>query len=239
MLIPGTIRRSVVAVLFAGVFGLGSVAPLRAVEFSTVVIDAGHGGNDQGTMWGGVKESMLTLQVAERLEVELQKRGLKTAMTRRSDVFTALCDRPEIANRYPRSIFVSIHFNSYPGPSRRGVETYYGRPESLPLARAIQGRMAARLKTENRGVKQRLDFRVLRVTNSPAVLLECGFISNPIERRLAVSDVYQNALVQAISDGIMAEHQQPPGIFSRTYHALLGWARDRVDELEGDLRPWL
>jgi N-acetylmuramoyl-L-alanine amidase len=190
-------------------------------------------------MWGGVKESMLTLQVAERLEAELQKRGLKTAMTRRSDVFLALCERPEIANRYPRSIFVSIHFNSHRSAIHRGVETYYGRLESLPLARAIQSRMVERLRAENRGVKQRLDFRVLRVTRGPAVLLECGFISNPIERRLARTEVYQNALVQSIADGIMAEHQQPPGIFLRTYHTLLGWARDRVDELQGDIRPWL
>ena len=105
------------------------------------------------------------------------------------------------------------------------------------LARSIQNKMVERLKTDNRGVKQRLDFKVLRETQSPAVLLECGFISNPVERRLSQTEVYQKALTEAIRDGIMAVHEQPPGIFLRTYNALLGWARHRVDQLERYFRP--
>lgn len=228
-------RRAVTLAAWLMAMGAGPAA--QAIEFHTVVVDAGHGGNDNGASRDGVRESQLTLKVAERLEALLKKEGLKTAMTRRSDVFIALGSRVEIANRYKSSIFVSIHFNSHPSSIHRGVETYYAGPASLVLARSIQNKMVERLKTDNRGVKQRLDFKVLRETQSPAVLLECGFISNPVERRLSQTEVYQKALTEAIRDGIMAVHEQPPGIFLRTYNALLGWARHRVDELERYFRP--
>ena len=234
---PGSIRRSGAALLAAWLFAMGAGGAAHAVEFSTVVIDAGHGGNDNGASRDGVLESALTLKVAERLEEALKQKGLKTAMTRRSDVFIALGSRVEIANRYEKSIFVSIHFNSHPSSVHRGVETYYGGPASLPLARAIQKRMVARLKTDNRGVKQRLDFKVLRETQSPAVLVECGFISHPVERRLSQTEVYQKALTEAIRDGIIEVHERPPGTFLRTYNALLGWVRHRVYQLERHFRP--
>jgi N-acetylmuramoyl-L-alanine amidase len=241
MNLRGTIHRRQAVLLVAWLMAMGGCGAAHAVEFATVVIDAGHGGNDKGASRDGVLESALTLKVAERLEEALKKKGLKTAMTRRSDVFIALGSRVEIANRHESSIFVSIHFNAHPNSIHRGVETYYGGPASLPLARSIQKRMVERLKTDNRGVKQRLDFKVLRETKSPAVLLECGFISHPVERRLSQTDTYQRILVQAISDGIMAVHEKPrwvgARIASRTYHTLLGWVRHRVDQLERQLRP--
>jgi N-acetylmuramoyl-L-alanine amidase len=241
---PGSIRRWQAVLLMPWIFAMGWGSAAHAVEFSKVVIDAGHGGNDKGASRDGVLESALNLQVAGRLEAELKRRGLKTAMTRRSDIYIALGSRVEIANRHESSIFVSIHFNAHPSSVHRGVETYYAGPASLPLARSIQKRMAERLRTENRGVKRRLDFKVLRETKSPAVLLECGFISHPIERRLAKTDVYQKVLVQAISDGIMAVHEKPAPkqwivsrLTSRTYDALLGWGRHRIDELQRHFRP--
>lgn len=237
----GAIRRRWAVLLAAWLMAMVGFHAARAVEFSTVVIDAGHGGNDKGASRDGVLESALTLKVAERLEEALKKKGLKTVMTRRSDVYVPLAERPEIANRHEFSIFVSIHFNAHPSSIHRGVETYYGGPASLRLAREIQKRMVERLKTDNRGVKQRLDFKVLRETKSPAVLLECGFISHPVERRLSQTDTYQRVLVQAICEGIMAVHEKPRWIVARkasgAYDAFLGWAGHRVDELERYLRP--
>jgi N-acetylmuramoyl-L-alanine amidase len=178
-------------------------AQMEATGFSTVVIDAGHGGKDKGAYWGGVRESQLTLQVAQRLEQLLKRRGMKTAMTRRSDVFVSLGSRVAVANRYGSSVFVSIHFNACTDRRYRGVETFYGGPAGRKLAQSIQSRLATRLKTSNRGVKPR-SFKVLRLTSSPAVLVECGFLSNTAERGRCKTTGYQQTTAQAICDGIMA-----------------------------------
>jgi len=175
----------------------------EAARFSTVVIDAGHGGNDKGAFRSGVRESYLTLQTAQRLEQLLKKKGFKTAMTRRSDAFVSLDSRVATANRYASSVLVSIHFNSCTDSRYRGVETFYGGPAGMTLAKAIQSRLAARLKTANRGAKQR-GFKVLRQTKGPAVLVECGFLSNPGERSRCKTSGYQQTAAQAICDGIMA-----------------------------------
>lgn len=124
-------------------------------------------------------------------------------MTRRSDIFVSLGSRVAIANRYRSAVFVSIHFNACGDSRYRGVETFYGGAAGSKLARAIQTRLASRLKTQNRGVKQR-DFKVLRLTRCPAVLVECGFLSHGSERARCRSAAYQQTAAQAICDGIMA-----------------------------------
>ncbi|WP_367873686.1 N-acetylmuramoyl-L-alanine amidase [Luteolibacter sp. Populi] len=175
----------------------------QAARFSSVVIDAGHGGKDKGAFWGGVRESHLTLQVAQRLERLLKNKGVKTAMTRRSDVFVSLGSRVGIANRHASALLVSIHFNACRSRSYRGVETFYGGAASRAIAQAVQSRLAARLKTNNRGVKLR-DYKVLRETKGPAVLVECGFLSHSGERARCKTGAYQQTAAQAICDGVMA-----------------------------------
>jgi N-acetylmuramoyl-L-alanine amidase len=181
---------------------LGLAAQAQA-RFSTVVIDAGHGGKDKGAYWGGVRESHLTLQVAQRLETLLKKKGLKTVMTRRSDVFVSLGSRVAIANRYRASVVVSVHFNACTDRRYRGVETFYAGQAGRKLAQSIQSRLAPRLKTNNRGVKRK-SYKILRLTLAPAVLVECGFLSNAAERSRCKTAGYQQTAAQAICDGVMA-----------------------------------
>lgn len=180
-----------------------SCGPATAGGFSTVVIDAGHGGKDKGAFHGGIRESRLTLGLAQRLEKLLAKKGLRTVMTRRSDVFVSLGRRVAIANRYRSAVFVSIHFNACGDPRYRGTEIFYGGPSSRKLAKSIQGRLASRLKTRDRGVKIR-PYKVLRLTRCPAVLVECGFLTNAAERARCRTAAYQQTAAQAICDGILA-----------------------------------
>jgi len=174
-----------------------------AARFSTVVIDAGHGGKDKGAYWGGVRESTLNLRVAVRLEALFKKRGIKTVMTRRSDVFVSLARRAGIANRYRSAVFVSVHFNASTNTSIRGAETYYWGTTGRMIAGAIQRRLPARVKVKNRGIRKR-GFTVLMKTRCPAVLVECGFISNRSERGRCATTWYQQTAAQAIYDGVMA-----------------------------------
>src|SRR5690606_10313069 len=177
--------------------------PPAEARITTVVIDPGHGGKDKGAFWGGVRESHLALQVAQRTEALLKKRGMRTVMTRRSDVFVSLPSRVAIANRQRHSVFVSIHFNACPDPRFRGVETFYWGAAGRSFAAQIQKRLAQRTGTLNRGVKRK-GFTVLVQTRMPAVLVECGFISHPSERARCRTGAYQQAVAQAICDGVMA-----------------------------------
>ncbi|WP_353567652.1 N-acetylmuramoyl-L-alanine amidase family protein [Haloferula sargassicola] len=186
--------------LFCGFLVLSAAT---AARFSTVIIDAGHGGKDKGAYWGGVRESTLNLGVARELEACLKKRGIRTVMTRRSDVFISLRGRANIANRYRNAVFVSIHFNASRNTRICGAETYYWGNQGRVLAGAIQRRLPARLKTYNRGIRKR-GLAVLVHTRCPAVLVECGFMSNRNERQRCATRWYQQTAARGIYDALMA-----------------------------------
>ena len=194
------LRKAVVICLTGGVL-LGAAA--SAAPFSTVIVDAGHGGKDKGSLWGGVRESNLNLAVAKDLEVLLKKRGIRTVMTRRSDVFISLQRRVDIANAQRNAVVVSIHFNASRATSVRGAETYYWSPAGKVLANAIQRRLAPRLGTRNRGI-HRKGYKMILSPRHTAVLVECGFISNPTERRRCSTRSYQQTTAKAICDGLIA-----------------------------------
>ncbi len=125
-------------------------------------------------------------------------------MTRRSDEFLSLKARSAIANRYRHAVFVSIHFNAHTNYRYHGVETYYYGEQGKRLAAHIHLRLLSKLKIRNRDTRQRKDLAVLRLTQCPAVLVECGYISNPYERRRAQRKSYQDSCAEAIASGIIA-----------------------------------
>src|SRR6266699_1328537 len=150
-------------------------------SFNTVVVDAGHGGKDSGAHRRyGPPEKMVTLDVAQRLDRNLRESQLKTVMTRSSDVFIPLDDRVTIENSQRKAIFVSIHFNDSRRRGIHGFETYYHSPVSSELANRIQAKLMTIPHSMNRGVHT-ANFRVLRLASYPAVLVECGFLSNRSE----------------------------------------------------------
>jgi len=176
----------------------------HARTVSRVIIDAGHGGKDKGAHRGSVYEKTLALSVARRAEVLLKAKGIPVTMTRRSDKFISLGDRAAIANRYKNAVFVSIHFNAHTSTRYHGVESYYYGTEGSKLASHIHLRLLSRLKIKNRHIRQRKDLAVLRRTLCPAVLIECGYISNYTERKRCTTSAYQYNCARAIADGVVA-----------------------------------
>jgi N-acetylmuramoyl-L-alanine amidase len=167
-----------------------------------IVLDAGHGGKDKGAFWKGVSESKLNLLVTNRVRASLKARGYKVAMTRTSDVFVSLSKRAEFGNRYRNSIFVSVHFNATSDTRVHGAETFYaGGKQGHYLASSIQSELVKKLKVTNRGARI-AKFTVLTATRFPAVLVECGFISNSKERERCKTSYYQSTAAQAIVAGI-------------------------------------
>ncbi|MEY2479917.1 MAG: N-acetylmuramoyl-L-alanine amidase [Verrucomicrobiota bacterium] len=169
---------------------------------TVVVIDAGHGGFDRGGIPGQrVAEKTMNLDVARRLKVILTAYGYRVVMTRDSDVFVPLPTRVAIANSYRNAIFVCIHFNSATRSGANGIETYFYSRESWPLASAIHVNVAGGAPSANRGVRRR-GFYVLRKTTIPAVLVECGFLTNPSEAQYAQSSSYRQNLAEEIARGV-------------------------------------
>src|SRR6184192_1600174 len=181
---------------------LTAVIPESSRPSTVVVIDAGHGGFDRGGIPGQrVAEKTMTLDVAQRLKEVLTAYGYRVVMTRDSDVFVPLGTRVAIANSYRDAIFVCIHFNAARRGSANGIETYFYSSQSLPLASAIHYYVAGGAPTPNRGVRRR-GFYVLRKTTIPAVLVECGFLTNATEANYAQSSAYQQKLAEQIARGV-------------------------------------
>lgn len=182
---------------------LAAITPqASAKSFSYVIIDAGHGGHDKGGNHGLVYEKHLALDTALRLEYYLKQKGIRTKLTRRSDQFVTLPGRVSIGNRYRNSIFVSIHYNHVWKRDPYGLETFYYGREGKKLATHIQNYICSKLNTINRGAKQ-AKFYVLRNTKNPAVLVECGFVSNSKERSRMKQAWYRQSLAEGIGEGIL------------------------------------
>lgn len=205
---------------------------------STVVIDPGHGGNDEGTKFYGLAEKDLTLDVAQRLEKTLRSFNFPTMLTRRDDRYVPLGARVGMANKIQHSVFVSIHFNSSSAGSVGGVETFFADQKSPlnedwtwvgffsrgddvqvhldngeELAGFIEASLVTRMDAGNRGIHSK-GLYVVRHTRAPAVLVEAGFLSNPLENQLLRNEEYRQRLANAIAEGIMtyekSQHAAPP-----------------------------
>jgi N-acetylmuramoyl-L-alanine amidase len=173
--------------------------------FNTVVVDAGHGGKDSGAYRRyGPAEKMIALDVAQRLNRKLRESQLKTVMTRNSDVFIELNDRVAIENAQKNAIFVSIHFNDSRKRRVRGFETYYHSGASFDLANGIQGKLMTIPNSSNGGVHT-ANFRVLRLASSPAVLVECGYLSNRSEANKTRDWEYRELLADRIAEAIVQQ----------------------------------
>jgi N-acetylmuramoyl-L-alanine amidase len=200
------LRLFAVSLLIAFLGAFSTAQARRASKDSgsstTVVIDAGHGGHDRGGIPGQrVAEKEVTLDVAQRLKKTLAASGYRVVMTRDSDVFVPLGTRVAIANSYPNAIFVSIHFNSAKRTGAAGIETYFYSRESLPLASAIHYFVAGGAPSSNRNVRRR-GYYVLRKARVPAVLVECGFLTNPTEAAHAQTSSYRQKLAEEIATGV-------------------------------------
>src|SRR5437763_8957693 len=182
-------------------------APVKNTSktFSTVVVDAGHGGKDSGAYRRyGPPEKMVALDVTQPLNSKLRESQLKTVMTRNSDVFIELNDRVAIENAQKNAIFVSIHFNDSRRRKIRGFETYYHSGVSFDLANQIQAKLMTIPNSANGGVHT-ANFRVLRNAACPAVLVECGYLSNRSEGNKTRDWEYRELLADRIAEAIVEQ----------------------------------
>ncbi|MCX6971347.1 MAG: N-acetylmuramoyl-L-alanine amidase [Verrucomicrobia bacterium] len=176
-----------------------------AGNFSTVIVDAGHGGHDQGAKaCSGAPEKMLTLDTARRLAAVLRSRGVHVIETRTGDYFVTLGGRTAISNRSGQAVFVSVHYNWTKRRGAQGIEIYYNSRRSMRLAANILRETLGAYHAGNRGVKSGR-FYVLRHNRRPAVLCELGFVSNPGDNQNLQSAAVRQRLAERVASGILAE----------------------------------
>lgn len=184
----------------------------------TIVIDAGHGGRDAGCSGinTGVSESELTLSIAKKLKNQLENMGYKVVMTRtNSDGLYAqnaknykksdMEKRREIIQKANPDMVISIHLNSFPAITEKGAQVFYQKEsqEGLALATSMTNQLSNLLENAR---KEAIggDYYILKSAEVPSCIVEGGFLTNPDEEALLVTDEYQNKIAYAIMCGVVS-----------------------------------
>ena len=208
-------------------------AAAESDPFPLIILDAGHGGEDGGAIGAnGVYEKMLNLAVCRKLAARLRESGFRVLESRTEDVL--LCDenaqkghrkQSDLKNRlfltqkYPDSVLISIHMNTFPSPDCEGLQVWYSpnNARSAELAMAIQLKVKERLQSQNnRKIKAATSgIYLLKHASVPAVLVECGFLSSPSECARLCDEAYQAKLAEvlfaAISENITLDTCEKSG----------------------------
>jgi N-acetylmuramoyl-L-alanine amidase len=192
-----------------------------------ICIDPGHGGKDTGKVDGSNYEKKYTLLLAQEVAAQLQPFNVKVVMTRTKDETLELSDRPDIARRKKADLFVSLHYNAA-SPDINGVEVYCLSPagmassnegggrankmacpgnslnsENMLLAHLVHRQILRGTGIVDRGLK-RSRFAVLRTARMPAILIECGFMTNKGDARKIADPAFRKKMAQSIVNGIIA-----------------------------------
>lgn len=205
-------------ILFTALLGtalLGKITANQVEEELCFVIDAGHGGEDGGAVsFSGVKESELNLSVSKKLNGILGLFGIQSEMSRSSEEITypetaktikerKLLDmkqRIALTESLPRPVFISIHQNKFPTAAPKGAQIFYNQNSmSVRLAEYAEAQFN-RVLPAVRASKQIDDtIYIMRNIRCPAILVECGFLSNPTELLLLQTENYQTKLAMALA----------------------------------------
>lgn len=168
-----------------------------------ICIDPGHGGIQPGAVRGGLMEKDATLQIANMVANILRDSGFDVVMTRDTDEDVSLRKRCDIANNAGADAFISIHLNAAKSMTAHGAETWKWHTSTSTLADCVQAELIEATGAKDRGVKLSKTFVVLRYTVAPAVVVECGFISNGEERARLFDGDYQERIALGIAKGIV------------------------------------
>lgn len=185
-------------------------------QMDTVVIDSGHGGSDPGKVGiNEVLEKDVNLKIAKIVEKELKKKGYKVVMTRKEDQMLAdessgnakikdMKARVDLINKTAPGLAVSIHQNSYHEETIHGAQVFYysHSEEGLAAAKLMQQSLLGADSENTRQEKANDTYYLLRRTQVPTIIVECGFLSNQREAALLAGKEYQQKIAEAITEGI-------------------------------------
>ena len=204
---------------------LGSAIAVSSAQAlsPTVVIDAGHGGEDGGALSvSGIRESGINLSISLRLNDLLRFLGAQTRMIRTEDVsvytegetiaakkVSDIKNRVAFVQNTPNAVLISIHQNHFSEEQYRGAQVFCAAG-SEDLAERLQAALIAQVDPNNhRACKQARDVYLMEHVSCPAVLIECGFLSNYAEEQLLRDPSYQKKLAAAIAGSLLTYLEEP------------------------------
>lgn len=193
----------------------------------TIVLDAGHGGEDGGAVSrDGVAESSVNLAITRKLRDVFLFLGRDTVLTREGEeaIYSPDCvtlrekkvsdlkNRVALINQQSGAVLISIHQNSMPDhPSVHGAQVFYNAVSpGGELGMTVQGALNGAVNAGNEKNARTIDSTIYLMKNvrCPAILIECGFLSNPAETRLLLTDEYQVKLAACIAAGLLQYHTE-------------------------------
>lgn len=182
------------------------------ISGKVIILDPGHGGWDPGkTGINGENEKDINLKIALRIKDYLEQGGAEVYMTRETD--TALSqtksgdmkERISPAKKGEADVFISIHQNAFTSAGPKGAQVFYynGSDGGKTLAECIQSRLISFADSENtRSAKQNSNYYILKKTDIAAVIIECGFLSNPSEEKKLNTEGYRDKIAWAVYMGL-------------------------------------
>lgn len=176
-----------------------------------IVVDPGHGGEDPGKVGiNDVLEKDLNLQIAKKVKKLLEEAGIKIVMTRTNDKVPDakkedLNQRVQLINETKPKLALCIHQNSYPDAKIKGAQVFYHTitPEAEDVASIVQEQLRTVDPTNTRQIKENDTYFMLKNTQVPTIIVECGFLTNPDEAAKLTQEDYQDKLAQAICEGVV------------------------------------
>lgn len=170
-----------------------------------IMIDPGHGGDDNGAAYGYAEEDDINLSIGYLLRCLLQQEGYEVYMTRERDIYVPLAKRCDYANHIGVDLFISLHCDAWHDETTKGISTHIytnANADTEKIADKIHSVLIEKFPTHtNRGLK-RSNFYVLRNTKMPALLVECEFISNYDMRKWLHEPENQYDIATAIVEGV-------------------------------------
>jgi len=206
------------ALLFT-ILPVNVVASHLPLDRKIIVLDAGHGGWDPGMVSGKVEEKHINLSILKKLQTFLEQAGATVIVTRLEDKGLSssksgdMNARRVIANSSHADIFISIHQNSFASGNVKGAQVFFFNESdnSEKLAVAVQAKIKEFADANNKfKAKPNKNYYVLKQTAMPAILVECGFLTNYSERQKLTSDEYQEKIAWAIYLGVVEYFTAPP-----------------------------
>ncbi len=215
--IKNTVAIAILCVIIASTIILNdkrSVDAMLSIENKVIIIDAGHGGFDPGkTGTGGKDEKEINLEISTYLQQYLEQSGAVVIATRNCDESLGsskkedMTERKNIANNSNGDILISIHQNAFTSGKASGAQVFYYKTseDGKRLAESIQQSLIDTLDNSNtRCAKPNSDYFVLRTTEIPSAIVECGFLSNADEEARLNASEYQQEIAWAIYKGILS-----------------------------------
>lgn len=181
----------------------------KALDGVSIVLDAGHGGIDDGARCNEAKEQEINLRITKKLANLLEKNGAKVTLTRNGKYDLAsesaknrkkedMKKRVEIINREETDLFLSIHLNAYPNTSVKGAVTFYKKDNAVSKVFADKIQKKLKELTNTKMTAKAGDYYILNNSHKIGALVECGFLSNVEDRSLLVTDAYQQKIADVL-----------------------------------------